>query len=72
MTEAEVRKEFAEDDEQRIADGEELVHATSPSAFIFLGLELEEMQYVTLFSYPAYLFKWYVGAGFSLSCYIYI
>lgn len=49
MTEAEVRKEFAEDDEQRILDGDDPVHATSPSAFIFLGLELEEMQYVTLF-----------------------
>jgi hypothetical protein len=49
MTEAEARKEFAEDEEQRIADGEEPVHATSPSAFIFLGLELEEIQYVALF-----------------------
>jgi len=54
MTEAEARKEFAEDDEQRIVDGEEPVHATSPSAFIFLGLELEEIQYVTLFSYSPY------------------
>jgi len=44
MTVAQVRKEFAEDEEQRIADGEEAVHATSPSAFVFLGLELEEMQ----------------------------
>ena len=46
MTEAQARKEFAEDDEQRIADGEEPVHATSPSTFIFIGLELEEIQYV--------------------------
>lgn len=46
MTEAQARKEFAEDDEQRIADGEEPVHATSPSSFIFIGLELEEIQYV--------------------------
>ena len=30
MTEAEVRKEFTEDDEWRIVDGEEPVHATSP------------------------------------------
>lgn len=56
MTEAEVRKEFGEDEEQRIADGEEPVHATSPSAFIFLGLELEEIQYVTLFSYLMYAY----------------
>ena len=54
MTEAEARKEFAEDDEQRIVDGEEPVHATSPSTFIFLRLELEEMQYVTLYSYSPY------------------
>lgn len=46
MTEAQARKEFAEDDEQRIADGEEPVHATSPLLFIFIGLELEEIQYV--------------------------
>ena len=56
MTEAEVRKEFGEDEEQCIADGEEPVHATSPSAFIFLGLELEEIQYVTLFSYLMYAY----------------
>ena len=47
MTEAEVHKEFTEDDEWRIVDSEEPVHATSPSAFVFLGLELEEIQYVT-------------------------
>jgi len=56
MTEAEARKEFAEDEEQRIADGEEPVHATSPSAFIFLGLELEEIQYVALFEYLTYTY----------------
>jgi len=44
MTAAQMRKEFAEDKEQCITDGEEPMHATSPSAFVFLGLELEEMQ----------------------------
>ena len=53
ITEAEVRKEFAEDEELRIAAGEESVHATSPSMFVFLGLELEELQYVALFLHPA-------------------
>lgn len=49
MTEAEACKEFAEDEEQCIMDSEELVHATSPSVFIFLGLELEAIQYIALF-----------------------
>jgi len=44
LTEAQVRKELTEDEERRIVAGEELVHETSPSGFIFLGLELEDMQ----------------------------
>ena len=56
MTEAETRKEFAEEEEQRIANGEEPVHTTSPSAFIFLGLELEEIQYVALFLYSTHTY----------------
>lgn len=46
LTEAQVRKEFAEDEERRLAAGEELPHETTPAAFIFLGLELEDMQCV--------------------------
>ena len=46
MTEAETRKEFAEDEERRLADGVEPVHETSPSGFVFLGLELEDIQCV--------------------------
>ena len=46
MTEAEVRKEFAEEDEVRLSAGEESLHDVSPSAFVFLGLELEELQCV--------------------------
>ena len=44
MTAAQMRKEFAEDEEQHITDSKEPMHAMSPSVFIFLGLELEEMQ----------------------------
>ena len=44
MTAAQMCKEFAEDEEQRITDSEEPMHATSLSTFSFLGLELEEMQ----------------------------
>ena len=44
LTEAQVHKELTEDEECCIMAGEELVHETSPSGFIFLGLELEDMQ----------------------------
>jgi len=44
MTEAEVRKEFAEEEERRLEEGEEPVHQTTPSAFVFLGVELEDFQ----------------------------
>jgi hypothetical protein len=44
LTEARVRKEFAEDEERRLAAGEESLHKMTPAAFIFLGLELEDMQ----------------------------
>jgi len=44
MTEAETRKEFAEDEERRLANGEEPLHETTPSGFMFLGLELEDIQ----------------------------
>ena len=49
MTEAEVRKEFAEEDKVRLSAGEESLHDVSPSAFVFLGLELEDLQYVISF-----------------------
>jgi len=44
LTEAEVRKEFAEDEERRLAAGEQPLHELSPAAFIFLGVDLEDMQ----------------------------
>jgi len=44
MTESELRKEFAEDEERRLSEGEEPVHETTPAAFVFLGIELEDMQ----------------------------
>ena len=46
MTEAEVRKEFAEEDEIRLSAGEESLHDTSASSFVFMGLELEDFQCV--------------------------
>jgi len=44
LTEAEVRKEFAEEDERRLSDGEVSQHATSASAFVLLGIELKDLQ----------------------------
>ena len=59
MTEAEVRKEFAEDDEARLSTGEESLHDISLSAFIFLGLELEDLQCVFSFLLGAMIFILY-------------
>jgi hypothetical protein len=56
MTEAEVRKEFAEDDKVRLSAGEESLHDISPSAFVFLGLELEDLQCVISFLLCALIF----------------
>jgi len=47
MTEAEVRREFAEEDESRLAAGEKSLHDTSASSFVFLGIDLEDLQYVS-------------------------
>jgi len=44
MTEAQERKELAKEDEVRIARGDVTLHATSPSAFVFLAMELEDCQ----------------------------
>lgn len=44
MTEAQAKKELAEDEEKRLASGGVSLHATSASAFIIMGLELEDAQ----------------------------
>ena len=44
MTEAEVRKEFAEEDEIRLSAEEESLHDTLASSFVILGLDLEDLQ----------------------------
>jgi len=46
LTEAEVRKEFVEEDERRLSAGEQYQHATSALAFVLLGVELEDLQCV--------------------------
>ena len=49
MAEAEVRKEFAEEDKVRLSTREESLYDVLPSAFIFLCLELEDLHYVICF-----------------------
>jgi len=44
LSEADVRKELAKEEEARLANGEIALHETLPSAFLSLGMELEEMQ----------------------------
>ena len=56
MTEAEVRKEFAEEDKARLSAREESLHDVSPSAFIFLSLELEDLQCMISFLLGSVIF----------------
>ena len=44
MTEAQAKMELAKDEERRLRAGGEMLHATSASSFIGLGLEIEETQ----------------------------
>ena len=44
ITDAQVCKEFAEDKEHCLEGGEVPMHETTSSAFVYLGLELEDMQ----------------------------
>ncbi|KAF9471153.1 hypothetical protein BDN70DRAFT_783782, partial [Pholiota conissans] len=44
LTEAQVRKELAEEEESRLAGGGSSFHEVSASGFVVLGLELEQLQ----------------------------
>lgn len=44
LSEAQVQKELADEEETRLASGGAALHETSPSSFISMGLELEEAQ----------------------------
>lgn len=46
LTEANVQKELAEQEELRLAAGGTALHEMSPLSFIVLGLELEDTQCV--------------------------
>lgn len=48
LTETQVRAQLHLEEEQKLVDGGESLHATTPSAFIMHGLDLEETQYVIL------------------------
>lgn len=44
LSEADVRKELAKEEEARLSNGGYALHQTSPAAFLSLGLELEDLQ----------------------------
>ncbi|KAF9522288.1 hypothetical protein CPB83DRAFT_777307, partial [Crepidotus variabilis] len=44
MTEAKAKKELAAEEERRLADGGDSLHATSASTFIIMGLDIEDSQ----------------------------
>lgn len=44
LTETQVRAQLHLEEEQRLVDGGESLHATTPSAFIMHGLDLEDAQ----------------------------
>jgi len=44
LTEADVRKELAKEEETRLSNGGIALHETSAPAFVALGLELEDTQ----------------------------
>jgi len=44
LTEADVRKELAKEEESRLSNGGIALHQTSASSFVVLGLELEDTQ----------------------------
>ena len=44
LTEAQVHKEFTKDKEQHLTASKEPLHKMTPTAFVFLEIELEEIQ----------------------------
>lgn len=44
MTDAQVRKELVLEEETRVTGGGVLLHATSASEFVYLALDLEDLQ----------------------------
>jgi hypothetical protein len=47
---AKLRLDLAKEEAENVDKGEPCIHQTSPSAFIQLGLDLEDQQYVHHFS----------------------
>ena len=47
MSEAEVRAQLAQEEEEEVSDSKESLHEMSPVAFIAALLDFEEKQYVT-------------------------
>lgn len=49
LTETEVRAQLLLEEGERLKEGGESLHATTPSAFIMHGLDLEDAQYAPFF-----------------------
>lgn len=50
LTETQVRQQLQLEDEVNRREGGESLHATGPSSFVMLGLDLEDAQYVLFHS----------------------
>jgi len=57
ISESQVRKELAREEEERLAGGGIALHGTSVSAFVVHALELEDAQYVFLYIYGVLFLK---------------
>jgi hypothetical protein len=53
ITEDDVRYEYAQEEAEGARSGTQALHDVSPSAFMYIGLDLEAEQYVI------YLFTWF-------------
>lgn len=68
INEALAQKALAEEEDTRLAAGGVALHATSPSLFISLGLELEESQYVFVLLSPGAVT--HSTAGVACGCWL--
>lgn len=59
----EIRLQLAKEEYQQTEDGDEIAHEDSPSAFVSMGLSIEEVQYV--FIYALCHYYWLTGTYFS-------
>lgn len=54
MTEADIRLQLAEEDDEAAVEGEVPLHEISPSSMLFEMLDIEDQQYVLVRAYLPY------------------